>query len=107
VLVPIRSGGGTRLKVLDGLASGRPIVSTAMGAEGIDVRDGEEALIADDPAAFAAAAVRVLGDPALAERLGAAGRRLAERDYDWRPIGARLADLFEALAAGRPSGGAP
>jgi glycosyltransferase involved in cell wall biosynthesis len=103
VLVPIRSGGGTRLKVLDGLASGRPIVSTTIGAEGIDVRHGEEALIADDPAAFAAAAVRVLGDAALAERLGAAGRRLAERDYDWRPIGARLADLLEALAAGRPA----
>jgi glycosyltransferase involved in cell wall biosynthesis len=105
VLVPILSGAGTRLKVLDGLASGRPLVSTSMGAEGVDVRDGAEALIADGPDRFADAAVQVLGDPALAERLGAAGRLLAERAYDWDVIGAHLSDLLERLAADRRPGG--
>jgi polysaccharide biosynthesis protein PslH len=106
VLVPILSGGGTRLKVLDGLASGRPVVSTTMGADGLDLRDGEEILIADGPRDFAEAAVRVLGDPALSERLGAAGRRRAESAYDWEAIGSHLAGLLEALAAGRPIAGA-
>jgi glycosyltransferase involved in cell wall biosynthesis len=103
VLVPILSGAGTRLKVLDGLASGRPVLSTTMGAEGVDARDGEEILIADGPQAFADAALRVLGDPDLAQRVGAAGRRLAERAYDWRAIGAHLGELLEELATGRPA----
>jgi polysaccharide biosynthesis protein PslH len=99
VLVPMRSGGGTRLKVLDALASGRPLVSTTMGAEGIELTDGRDALLADEPGAFAGAAARVLGgDDALAARLGAAGRRLAEDTYDWRAIGARLAAALDGLA---------
>jgi polysaccharide biosynthesis protein PslH len=98
VLVPILSGGGTRLKVLDGLASGRPVVSTATGAEGIAVRDGEHALLADDASGFAAAALRVLADPALAQRVGAAGRRLVEEEYDWTALGARLAAELRRLA---------
>lgn len=100
VLVPILSGGGTRLKVLDGLASGRPIVSTTMGAEGIDVRDGEHVRIADEPQAFADATAALLRDGPDAARLGAAGRRLAEDVYDWHTIGTHLADIVEALAAG-------
>jgi glycosyltransferase involved in cell wall biosynthesis len=100
VLVPMRSGGGTRLKVLDALASGRPLVSTTMGAEGVEVSDGRDALLADDADGFAAAAARVLaGDDALAQRLGAAGRRLAEETYDWRAIGARLGAELDRLVA--------
>jgi glycosyltransferase involved in cell wall biosynthesis len=99
VLVPIRSGGGTRLKVLDGLASGRPVVSTSVGAEGIELRDGEDALLADDPDAFAAAALRVLADDTLAARVGAAGRRLAEQRYDWSGLGAALATALRGLVA--------
>jgi glycosyltransferase involved in cell wall biosynthesis len=98
VLVPIRSGGGTRLKVLDALASGRPIVSTPIGADGIRLRHGEHALIADDPDAFAAATVRLLQDAPLSSQLGHAGRELAESTYDWRMIGDRLADQLEALS---------
>jgi glycosyltransferase involved in cell wall biosynthesis len=101
VIVPMRSGGGTRLKVLDGLASGRPLVSTTMGAMGVDVRDGEHVVLADGAEAFAAAVVRVLGDPALAARLGAAGRRVAEDVYDWHAIGDRLEGLLTGLVAGR------
>lgn len=101
VLVPMRSGGGTRLKVLDGLASGRPLVSTTMGAMGVDVTDGQDVLLADGADAFADATARVLGDPALAARLGAAGRDLAERVYDWGAIGGRLDELLRGVVAAR------
>ncbi|MGX6448710.1 glycosyltransferase family 4 protein [Patulibacter sp. S7RM1-6] len=101
VLVPMRSGGGTRLKVLDGLASGRPLVATTMGAMGVDVTDGEDVVLADDADAFAAATARVLADPELAARLGAAGRALAERVYDWRAIGGRLDELLRGVVTAR------
>ncbi len=100
VLVPMRSGGGTRLKVLDGLASGRPLITTTMGAEGVAITPGHDALVADGAEDFAAAVLGTLADDELARRVGAAGRALAERDYDWRAIGARCAALLEALATG-------
>jgi glycosyltransferase involved in cell wall biosynthesis len=100
VLVPILSGGGTRLKVLDGLASGRPIVSTALGAEGIAIDDGTDAVIADDAEAFARAAIGLLAEPERAARIGAAGRQLAEERYDWRTIGDRLEALLAELVRG-------
>ena len=100
VLVPMRSGGGTRLKVLDGLASGRPLITTTMGAEGVAITAGEDALVADGAEDFAAAVLGALADDELARRVGAAGRALAERDYDWRAIGTRCAALLEALASG-------
>jgi glycosyltransferase involved in cell wall biosynthesis len=106
VLVPVLSGAGTRLKVLDGLASGRPVVSTTMGAEGIALTDGRDALLADGPEAFAGAAARVLEDDALAGATGAAGRELAERRYDWGAIGDRLADALTELAQRGDGGGA-
>jgi glycosyltransferase involved in cell wall biosynthesis len=99
VVVPIRSGAGTRLKVLDALAAGRPIVSTAAGAEGLAVRDGEHLLLAEGAEAFAAAVVRLLEDPGLRDRLAAEGRRLVEREYDWRALGERLEGLLRELAA--------
>lgn len=97
-LVPIRSGGGTRLKVLDALASGRAVVSTRVGAGGIDVEDGTHALLADDPAGFAAATVRLLRDEGERARLGAAARRLAVERYDWAVLGARFEELVRSLA---------
>ncbi|MBF6621117.1 MAG: glycosyltransferase [Patulibacter sp.] len=97
VIVPMRSGGGTRLKVLDGLASGRPLVSTTMGAMGVDVVDGEQVVLADGTEAFAAATVAILEDPERGARIGAAGRRVAEEVYDWRAIGARLDEALREL----------
>ena len=93
VIVPLRSGGGTRLKVLEALAAGRPIVSTTVGAEGLDLRPGEELLLADTPGHFADATCRLLGDPGLRRRLGSAGRAAAETQYDWTSLG----DRFEAV----------
>jgi len=70
-----------RHKILEALAQGRPVVSTSLGAEGLGLRDGEHLLLADTPAAFASALVRVLQDPALAQRLVAGGRAFVERHH--------------------------
>jgi glycosyltransferase involved in cell wall biosynthesis len=97
VVIPILSGAGIRLKVLDALASGRAIVSTTMGAEGAVVEDGEHLVLADDPARFAEAVVALLRDRERAARLGTAARRLAEERYDWRVLGDRFAALLSGL----------
>jgi glycosyltransferase involved in cell wall biosynthesis len=83
VVVPLRLGSGTRLKIVEGMAMGKAIVSTSLGAEGLDVEPGRHLLVADEPAAFADAVVRLLDDPALGRRLGLAGRELAVRRYSW------------------------
>lgn len=83
VVVPLRSGSGTRLKILEALAMGKAVVSTRIGAEGLDVEHDRDLLIADDADAFAAAVRRVLGDAALRARLGANGRALVQRRYRW------------------------
>jgi len=89
--VPMRIGGGSRLKLLEALAAAAPVVSTSMGAEGVDgLADGRELLLADRPDAFAAATLRLIDDRALAARLGAAGRVLAAARYDWSAIVPRL-----------------
>ncbi|HEX9369926.1 MAG TPA: glycosyltransferase, partial [Roseiflexaceae bacterium] len=80
------AGGGMRVKILEALARGIPVVSTTIGAEGIDVTPGEHLLIADEPAAFAGAVVRLLHDRALGDRLAAAGRHHAVTRYDWRSV---------------------
>lgn len=85
-VVPLRAGGGMRVKIVDAWCWGLPIVSTAIGAEGIAVRDGENILLADAPAAFAAAVACVLREPALAHALRANGRRWVEERYDWRRV---------------------
>jgi glycosyltransferase involved in cell wall biosynthesis len=86
-VVPMRIGGGSRLKLLEALAMAAPVVSTPMGAEGVDgLADGAQLLLGASPAAFAAAALRLLDDPALGRRLGAAGRAHMLARYDWRAI---------------------
>jgi glycosyltransferase involved in cell wall biosynthesis len=97
VLVPILSGAGVRLKVLDGLASGRAVVATPEGAHGLALRDGHDLVLAGGAERFAAAAVRLLRDPDERLRIGAQGRRTAEEVYDWDRIGDRLAAEFEGL----------
>lgn len=95
VICPYRIGGGTRLKILEALASGVPLVSTAIGAEGIALNHEAHALIADSPAAFAAAIIRLCRDGGLASRLAANGRTLAESVYDWPRIAAALTHTLE------------
>jgi len=97
-VVPLRKGGGTRLKVLEALALGTPLIATSKGVEGLQLTVGRDLLVADDPAAFAAATVRLLGSPGLREELAAAGRRAAAR-YDWSHSVARLEALLERVAS--------
>jgi glycosyltransferase involved in cell wall biosynthesis len=99
-VVPLRMGGGTRLKVLEAMAMRKPIVSTRIGCEGIDVRDQESILMADDPAEFARAVVRVLRDEALRARLSAAGAELVRTSYDWEVIGATVERILAGVIAG-------
>jgi polysaccharide biosynthesis protein PslH len=94
-VIPLRIGGGTRLKVLEAMAMGKPIVSTTLGCEGFDVVPGRELLVADTPAEFAEATLRLLADPALRQRLGEAGRAFAAAGYDWRMIVPRLEAVYE------------
>jgi glycosyltransferase involved in cell wall biosynthesis len=102
VIVPLRVGTGTRLKALEGMASGRPVIGTTTGLSGLGITDGVQARIADDPAAMADALAEVLRDDALAESLATAGRALVEQRFDWARIGAQLVELAaEALSADR------
>jgi glycosyltransferase involved in cell wall biosynthesis len=94
-VVPLRIGGGTRLKILDAWAMGRPVVSTAVGCEGLKTEDGLNIVVRDTPDGFAAALLEVLGDQQSAERLGARGRQTAETHYSWDAIGASLARAYE------------
>ena len=104
-IVPLRMGSGTRLKVLEGLAMGKPMVSTSVGCEGIHVRSEDHLLIADDPSAFADAVLRALGDPALAAGLARRGRALVEREYGWASIAAHLEAFYRQVLAGKTHGG--
>ena len=103
-IVPLRSGGGMRVKILDAWAWGLPVVSTPIGAEGIDIRPGEDILIAADPAAFADHVVQLLAHPARRAALGAAGRRAVEARYDRRLLDAALAQVY-GPALGWEAGG--
>lgn len=102
-LVPLRAGGGMRVKILNALAQGLPIVSTTLGAEGIDVRHGENILLADTPHEFAAAVQSLMDDAALAERLGTAGRRLAEARYDYRVACLPMRAVYAGTCQGIPA----
>jgi len=93
-VVPLRVGGGTRVKILDAWAMGKAIVSTSIGCEGLAAEDGENILIRDNPADFAAAVVAVLTDETLRQRLGKAGRETAERRYSWSIIGRSMLRLY-------------
>jgi polysaccharide biosynthesis protein PslH len=97
LVAPLRMGSGTRLKVVEGLAMGKAMVSTSLGCEGITVQDGQHLRIADSPEQFAAAVLHLLDDPAAAARLGANGRAMVEQYYGWDGIVRRLEDTYEAV----------
>jgi len=105
VIVPLRIGGGTRFKILEAMAMGKAIVSTTVGAEGIDARDGSEILLADQPEAFAIQIGRLLEDAALRQRMGAAARLRVEGSYSWGSSVARLEEFYGKLVALRAISG--
>lgn len=94
-VVPIRVGGGTRLKVLDALAMGKPIVSTSIGCEGIAVSNGIDIRIEDGPDKFARAVIELLEDKAQRQYLSMGARGLAEQRYSWSPIADDLSTAYE------------
>lgn len=98
LVVPLRSGGGTRLKILEAMALGVPVISTTKGAEGIHLRDGEHLLIANTPEEMADAVSRLFQDNRLRHRLATAARRQVENEYDWQVIARRLSDLIEQVS---------
>lgn len=90
-VVPLRIGGGTRLKIFEALSMGKAVVSTTIGAEGLPLVDGEHYVRSDDAAHFAGAVVSLLGDPKRRKELGTAGRDLVQDRYSWRHV----AETFE------------
>jgi glycosyltransferase involved in cell wall biosynthesis len=100
MVVPLRHGGGTRLKILEAMAWGLPVVTTSIGAEGLGLVDGQTALIADDPAAFAAAVRRATTDDDLWRDLSTAGRAFVLERYDWLDIARGFEDVMSEVADG-------
>jgi glycosyltransferase involved in cell wall biosynthesis len=100
-VVPLRVGGGTRLKILESMALGTPVVSTSKGAEGLEVTPGLDILIGDTPASFAKHVVDLLEDRHLRDRISANGQRLVREKYNWEIIGQRLEALIADTVAGR------
>jgi polysaccharide biosynthesis protein PslH len=97
VVVPLRLGGGTRLKIVEAMAMGKAIVSTTLGAEGIDAIPGRDLLIEDQPQAFANAVNRLLGDRELAARIGQAARSLAVERYSWSGVARALEGFYRGI----------
>jgi len=97
-VAPICAGGGTRLKILEAMALGTPVVSTSKGAEGLDVEHDEHLLMADTPEAFAEAVIRVLSEPELRARLANTAYQLVRERYDWGVVTPRFLDLVERVA---------
>jgi sugar transferase (PEP-CTERM/EpsH1 system associated) len=97
LVVPLRSGGGTRLKILEAMAMERPVISTSVGAEGLKVTPGTDILIADDAEQFANHIQSLVKSSETANRLGKAARRLVVEKYDWRVCLGGLERLYDAL----------
>lgn len=94
-IVPLRIGGGTRLKIFEAMSMGKAVISTTIGAEGLPVKNGEHLVIADDPASFAESTLRLLGNASQRARLGQAARHLVEENYSWVTVSKSFADVLE------------
>jgi glycosyltransferase involved in cell wall biosynthesis len=100
-IVPLRSGGGTRLKILNSWAMGKPVVATSVGCEGLDAVDGDNILIRDDPREFADAVRAVLQDPSLGRRLSEGARETVARLYSWDVLGRPMIETYLTAAHDR------
>lgn len=96
-VVPLKVGGGSRLKILEAMAAGVPVVSTTLGAEGLDVHDGEDILIADTNEQLAEKIGSVIESEELRQRISAAGHVLVAERYDWSRLGANLFEKYQQL----------
>jgi glycosyltransferase involved in cell wall biosynthesis len=100
MMVPLRIAGGSRLKILEAMAAGLPVVATSKGAEGLAVTDGRDIIIRDDPEQFAIGLERLGRDDDLWQGIAEHGRALIERQYAWDKVAAPLAALWESIAHG-------
>jgi polysaccharide biosynthesis protein PslH len=100
VLVPLRIGGGSRLKILEAMAAGTPVVSTTIGAEGITATPGKDIVLADTPADFARETIRLMRDPDARIRLAANARQLVVNKYSWDSLAKKLEDIWQATVMG-------
>ena len=98
-IVPLRIGGGTRLKILESLALGTPVVATNKGAEGLDLKPGRDLLIGDTPNEFAESVLNILDNNSLREELSDNGRREVVNKYEWHVIGKRFNEFLEAIVS--------
>lgn len=96
-VVPLRAGSGTRLKILEAMALGRPVVTTSLGAEGLEVIPGQHLMIVDGPEGFAARTLSLLNDRGLQEHLATNARQLVASHYDWDIAAGRLMHVFEEV----------
>jgi sugar transferase (PEP-CTERM/EpsH1 system associated) len=103
-IVPLRIGGGTRLKIYEAMAMEKAIVSTTVGAEGLPVADGAELLLADSAESFASAVVRVLNDKVLANALGARAAATVRQKFGWERVAERFAEICEHTLVGSREG---
>lgn len=97
VVVPLRIGGGTRIKIFEAMAMGRAVVSTHLGAEGLPVTSGSDILLADEPGPLADATLSLLDQPALRERIGSAARAKVARDHSWERVAVRMTEILEGV----------
>lgn len=98
-VVPLRVGGGTRIKIFEAMAAGKAVVSTTIGAEGLPVRTEENILLADEPETLAKSVIELLSDRVKRERIGENARKLVAENYSWKAVGKTLADVLEGVAA--------
>jgi sugar transferase (PEP-CTERM/EpsH1 system associated) len=103
-VVPLRIGGGTRLKIFEAMAMGKAVVSTTVGAEGLPVTNGEHVLLADDPHTFARAVVRLMRDVDRRRQIESAARALVVDRYDWSAVGGELESALERFALRQAQG---
>ncbi len=96
-VVPLRMGGGTRLKILESLAMGRSVVTTRVGCEGLTTENEKNLLVCEQEEQFANAVVRLMQDTAFRQRLAKNGRQLVETQYSWNYIAQAVADIWQCL----------
>jgi glycosyltransferase involved in cell wall biosynthesis len=99
VVVPLRIGGGTRIKIYEAMGMERAVVSTTIGAEGLDVRNGEHILLADDPQSFAQSVISLLRDPARAAAIGQSAATQVRTHFGWASVADQFAERCLAAAA--------
>jgi len=97
-VVPLRVGGGTRLKIFEAMSMGKAVVSTTIGAEGLPVTHARNIILADEPEEFARQVVRLLNAPAERSALGQAARQLVESEYSWQAVAARFEEVLNSVS---------